>query len=83
MLKVVFTLLLIIPERYQTTHAISKLHSEHPKIIESTLELRSWIYLVIKELWDGNGKEMHEGLGQSCGNKKGTVNLPADFLENR
>jgi len=30
----------------------------------------------LKEKWEGNGKGIHEGSGQSCGNGKGTGNLP-------
>jgi len=30
----------------------------------------------LKKLWEGNGKGMHEGSGQSYWNGKGTRNLP-------
>jgi hypothetical protein len=29
----------------------------------------------LKDLWEGNGKGVHEGCGQSCGNGKGTRKL--------
>ena len=34
----------------------------------------------LEEKWERNGKEIHDGYGQSYGNRKGTGNLPMNFF---
>ena len=51
------------------------LWQEHPNSVGEPKLVRS-----LEEKWERNGKEIHDGYGQSYGNGKGTGNLPMNFF---